>query len=178
MTGEMISLDDLFCASKEIALPRGLRGQVRALSDGQVKERRRYAILHSLRATKEIGDESSEVYRLTIAPLKNEKQKATLVNVLMQVRQVEFLRDAMQFIPNVMIPLPDEVTDVQEREILAQRIEQDSAVQDARAALVAKRMVGVRKKYTKLTLNRLRAMAQQAVVAIYETAASIDAVRW
>lgn len=178
MTGKEIQLDDLFRATKEIELPKGLRGQVRALSDGEVKERRRYAILHSLKATREIEDESSEAHRLTIAPLKSEKQKAPLIDVVMQVRRVEFIRDAIAFISNVMIPLPDDATDVQEREILAQREVQDQKVRDKRTAHVAKRLTDVRKKYTKLTVNKLRQMAQQAIVSVYEQAASIDAVRW
>lgn len=178
MTGDMIQLDDLFRAIREIELPKGLRGQVRALSDGEVKERRRYAILHSQEATKDIQDESSDAYRLTIAPLKSEKQKSPLIEVLMQVRRIDFVRDAIMFVPNVMIPLPDDATDVQEREILAQREVQDQEVQDKRAAYVAKRLTEVRKKYTKLSVNKLRQMASQAVVAVYEQAAAIDAMRW
>ena len=122
MTGEMIFLDDLFRATKEIELPKGLRGQVRALSDGEIKERRRYAILHSQRATEDIEDESSDVYRLTIAPLMKGKQKAPLLDVIMQVRQIGLLRDAIMFHPSVLIPMPDEVMPDQEREILAQGI--------------------------------------------------------
>ena len=178
MTGEMIQLDDLFCAIKEIELPKGLRGQVRALSDGEIKERRRYAILHSLEATREIQDESSDAYRLTIAPLKQERQKDTLIEVVIQVRRIEAMRDAILFIQNEMVPMPDDATDVQEREVLLQRETQEQGVRDAREAFVAKRLTDLRTKYKRLTVNQLRRMAESAVVGVYEQAASIDAVRW
>jgi hypothetical protein len=174
----MIRLSDLFGASKEIDLPKGLKGQARALTDGEIKERRRYAILHSQKATEEIKDESSDAYRLLIAPFKQEKQKAPLVDVVMQVRRIEFVRDALAFIPNVLIPLPDDANDTQEREILERRKVQDKEVQEKRAAMVEKRTKDVRQKLTKLNVGRLRLMAQQAIVGVYEQAASYDAVQW
>ena len=178
MTGEMIFLDDLFRATKGIELPQGLRGQVRALSDGEIKERRRYAILYGQKAIEDIEDESSDAYRLTIAPLMKEKQKAPLLDVIMQVRSLELLRDASAFHPHVMIPMPDEVTDDQEREILAQRATQEQELKETRTKFVASRMKAVRQKHSRLTVNKLRQMAKTAVVAVYEQAAGIDAMQW
>lgn len=178
MEDRMIRLDDLFRAVKDIDLPKGLKGQVRALSDGEMKERRRYALLYSQEVVTGLEDKTSDSYRLYVAPLATTKNRELLTDAVVQIRRVEALRDAFVLYPNVLIPMPDNVTDIEEREILDQRKAQEEELVDKRVAFQDKRVATISEKLKSLNLKQLRAMAQGLAVITAERAATIDAMRW
>ena len=174
----MIRLDDLFRATKDIPLPKGLKGQVRTLSDGEMKERRRYALLHSQEVVSGLEDETSDSYRLYVAPLATTRNRELLTDVVMQIRRAEAMRDAFVFYPNELIPMPDDATDIDEREVLDQRKIQEDKLAVNRAKFVDKRLATIRKKHKALNVRQLRALAQRLAVVVAERSATIDAMRW
>lgn len=178
MEDRMIRLDDLFRAVKDVDLPKGLKGQVRALSDGEMKERRRYALLHSQEVVTGLEDKTSDSYRLYVAPLATTKNRELLTDAVLQIRRVEALRDAFVLYPNVLIPMSDNVTDIEEREVLEQRKTQEEDLVKKRVAFQDKRVATISEKLKSLNLKQLRAMAQGLAVITAERAATIDAMRW
>lgn len=174
----MIRLDSLFRAVKDVDLPGGLKGEARALTDAEVKERRRYALIKSQEVTKELRDETSDMYRLYILPLATTRDRALLLDTVLQVRRVEALQDAIAFHPNTLLPMPNNASDIEERGVLEQRALQETEVQRQRDAYIAKRIADIRKKSKSLNVRQLRKMAQELAGVVAERAAMIDAMRW
>lgn len=174
----MIRLDSLFRAVKDIDLPEGKKGQARALADAEIKERRRYALIKSQEVTKELRDETSDMYQLYMLPLATTRDRDLLLDTVLQVRRIEFLQDALEFYPNVLLPIPDDASDVEERGVLEQRVLQEAAIQKQRDDYIAKRVADIRKKTKALNVRQLRKMAQGLAGVVAERATMIDAMRW
>lgn len=174
----MIGLDDLFRAIKEIELPGGLKGQVRALSDAEIKERRRYSLLQELEVAKELEDETSDAYRLEIAPLAAIDIRGPLVSTVLAVRRIEIQAEADLLYPNIFIPIPDDADDVAEREVLKRRGETEAQTREHRAEHIKQRLQTAREKLEGLEMKTLRKMAQQLAITVAARSAFLDGIRW
>ena len=176
--GVDITLDNLFRAVKDIELPGGLKGQVQALSDAEKKERRRYALLCELDAAKELRDETSDAYRISVAPLAEVEDKDPLVSTILQVRRVELQQESQQLFPQLIIPIPDEADDVTEIAVIERRKETEAKTAEQRQNHIEVRMTQIREKLESQDIELLRKMARGLAVTVTSRRVMIDAICW
>lgn len=170
--------DRLFRAEEDIDLPGEEKGVARALSDADIKERRRYALLISLEAEQELRDETSRWHRAYVKPLGTIDSAEPLVVRVLAVRRFDITEEAQLLFPYQFVALPDKPDDVVERNILAQRMEQEQKVRERRHLHVEQRMEELRQKLIALPIETLRKEAVGAAISAATRAEMIDAVRW
>lgn len=173
----MIRLDELFRAYQEIDLPDGRKGMVRALTDVEQQERRRWAILQGLKVERELRNKKSTRYQEQIAPLAKE-ETPTLVNIILQVRRLEVEEEAYMMYPNVMVPIPDNANVDDEAEVLDIRQQREAETAKNRTTHIAQRMTEIRKKLEADTRRALVNGSQAAAVKVGGAAIRITAMRW
>lgn len=170
--------DRLFRAEEDIVLPGQGKGVVRALSDADIKERRRYSLLMSLEAEKELRDETSRWHQAYIEPLGTVSSPESLIVRVLGVKRLDITEEAMVLNPFEFIALPDKPDDDAERNILAQRKEQEEKVRSQRRSHVGQRMEDLRLKLEALPIELLRKEAIGAAINAATRAEMVDAVRW
>lgn len=162
-----MKVDALFRATADIDLPGGTRGMVRALSDGEREERRRYALLRSLEVQRELGDETSDRHKMDIAPLADTDSPNALASIILEVRQADLQSEAITLYQDQYIPFPEKATDAEQRATLEERERTEAETQKQRREHVRQRAAEIYKKLLALPIEKLRAAACKAAVDVY-----------
>jgi len=162
-----MKVDALFRATEDFDLPGGQKGMVRALSDSERTHRQRYALLKSLEVERELRDETSDAYKLDIAPLARTESPEALIALVLETKRLGLRREALALYPDRYIPFPEDASDIEEREVLEQRRETEAQIHKRRNDLVEKRLAEIHQKWEDQPIEALRQAAMTSCVDVY-----------
>jgi hypothetical protein len=171
----MFRLDEFFRThNDDVELPSGEKVSVRVLSDAEIQARSEYALSEQLKVQDALRDDSTDLYRLKVAPLL-EATTEGLIETLAEVRRVDLMREANELFSLDFFPYPDDATEEEKLDTLRRQKDHESNVYATRAQYIVNGEISYRAKLADLPRETLVASAKSAATRLYVIKAQIDA---
>ena len=138
---------------------------VRALSDLDVQERRRVAMLESANERDVLTDKTSDRYKELVADAISEADDDTMRAAVVQFESSAAADNAEELLPFQYIPFPDGATLEERHEVIRKREEHEAEVRAQRLKFIAERAEKLRKKVADWDTETLRRELERRIVA-------------
>jgi hypothetical protein len=138
---------------------------VRALSDLDVQERRRVAMLESADERDVLSDKDSDRYKELVADAISEADDDIMRAAIVSFESSAAGDDAEEFLPFQYVPFPDGATLEERHEVIRKREEHEEGVRAQRLKYIAERTEKLRKKVAGWDTETLQRELERRIVA-------------
>lgn len=119
---------------------------VRALSDLDVQERRKVALLASEEEREELGNKEGDHYKELVVESLEDATEGVLREALLQFAVADLTRDAEDLLPFRFVPFPNDASLEERHGVLRQREEHEAEIRAERLKYVDQRVDKLREK--------------------------------
>jgi len=158
-----MQLDDLFNVEATVTLPGGEAIIVRTLTDAEIQMRDKASITAAAAVEAKLLDKESDEHKEMIEPLQ-QLGRDDLIIIIMAVADVTTRAEVEREYPYRYVPLPDDASEEEKREVTRRQEESEARVLHLRSEEVSTRLTDIANKLSELDEDKLRSRAVNAAM--------------